>query len=175
MRRHAAAPDPITATAGFVALVLGANGPIYPLYVIAVVGWGRGHPAFLTMGAMPLFLAIPALGRRVPGMAGLALWLVGTLNTLWCMKLLGPASLVGVFLLPCAALAALLPPGLPRLAGAGLPLLGLLVPHPWFGAAILRLTAEQDARLATLNLFSAGCLTGLIGLRLGRLVGATAG
>ena len=167
MRRSAATPE---ATACFLALVLGANGPFYPLYVIAVVGWASGHWAFLTMGAMPLFLAIPALARRVPGMAGGALWLVGTLNTLWCMKLLGPASLVGAFLLPCTGLAALLPAGWARLAGAGLPLLGLLVPHAWFGAAILRLTAEQAARLASLNLFSAGCLTGLIGLRLGRLI-----
>ena len=39
MRRSAATPE---ATACFLALVLGANGPIYPLYVIAVVGWGRG-------------------------------------------------------------------------------------------------------------------------------------
>ncbi|MGC8477925.1 MAG: hypothetical protein ACP5NP_16360, partial [Acetobacteraceae bacterium] len=113
--------------------------------------------------------------RRAPERARLALWLVGTLNTLWCMKLLGPASGVGVFLLPCAALAALLPAGPARLVGAGLPLLGLLVPHGWFGAAILRLTAGQDARLATLNLFSAGCLTGLLGLRLGRLIGQPAG
>jgi hypothetical protein len=167
MRRPA---DPASATACFIALILGGNGPIYPLYVIAVVGWADGHAAFLTMGAMPLFLAIPALARRAPAAAPVALWLVGTLNTLWCMKLLGPASLVGVFLLPCAALAALLPTGPARLAGAGLPLLGLLIPHPWFAAPILRLTAAQDLRLASLNLFSAGCLSGLIGLRLGRLI-----
>ena len=166
MRRHAAAPDPITATAGFVALVLGANGPIYPLYVIAVVGWGRGHAAFVTMVAMPLFLAVPALARRRPETARAALWLVGTVNTVWCMKLLGPETGVGLFLLPCIALAALLQGRVLTLAAVGLPILPLLMPATAFGQPILALTAAEDARLAALNGFSAACLMGLIALRL---------
>lgn len=161
-------PDPATALACFVAVVLGFNGPFYPLYVIALVGWTRGHIAFLTMFATPLFLAIPLLARHRPAGGRVALWLVGTSNTLWCMKLLGPASGVGLFLLPCIALAVLLPAGWARLAGAGLPLALLLVPKEWFGAPIMVLDAAQYARMATLNQFSAACLIGLLALRSGK-------
>jgi hypothetical protein len=159
-------PDPATAAACFVALVLGSNGPIYPLYVIAVVGWARGHAAFLTMGAMPLFLAVPALPRWRPEAAPAVLWLVGTVNTVWCMKLLGPESGVGLFLLPCIALAALLRGRVLTLAAVGLPILLLQIPAAAFGLPILAFTRVEDARLAALNGFSAACLLGLIALRL---------
>ena len=166
MRAYGSHPDPVTAVACFVALVLGANGPFYPLYVIALVGWARGHAAFLTMGAMPLFLAVPALARWQPGLARAALWLVGTVNTVWSMKLLGPETGVGLFLLPCIALAALLSGRLLTLAAAGLPILPLLIPVAAFGQPIMALTPAEDARLAALNGFSAACLMGLIALRL---------
>ena len=166
IRAYGSHPDPATAAACFVALVLGSNGPVYPLYVIAVVGWARGHAAFLTMGAMPLFLAVPALARWRPEAARAALWLVGTVNTVWCMKLLGPATGVGLFLLPCIALAALLQGRALTLAAVGLPILPLLMPATAFGQPILALTAAEDARLAALNGFSTACLMGLIALRL---------
>lgn len=177
MRRGAdlAPRDPATATACFVAAVLGWNGPFYPLYVIALTGWSRGRLAFLTMIATPAFLAIARLGGRRPAAGRMALWLVGTVNTLWCMKLLGPGSGVGVFLLPCTLLAVLLPAGAVRLAGAGLPLLALLVPRPWFEPAIMTLTAGQQAHLVVLNQFSAACLTALLALRLGRFVPVSSG
>ena len=166
IRVYGSHPDPATAAACFVALVLGSNGPVYPLYVIAVVGWAHGHAAFVTMVAMPLFLAVPALARRRPEAARTALWLVGTVNTVWCMKLLGPATGVGLFLLPCIALAALLRGRVLTLAAVGLPILPLLMPATTFGQPILALTAAEDARLAALNGFSAACLMGLIALRL---------
>ena len=176
IRAYDTHPDPATALACFLALVLGSNGPFYPLYVIAVVGWSRGHAAFLTMAAMPLFLAIPALARRSPAAGRIALWLVGTINTVWCMKLLGPATGVGLFLLPCITLAALLPGRVLALAAAGLPLLPLLLPVAAFAPPILSLTAAEDGRLATLNGFSAACLTALIALRMaGLLQGRTPG
>lgn len=170
LRAYGAHPDPATAAACFVAIVLGSNGPFYPVYVVALVGWAQGHIALLTMLAAPFFLAIPPLARRSPAAGRAALWLVGTINTVWCMKLLGPASGVGIFLLPCIALAALLPAGWPRLAGAAVPLLVLLVPPIWFGMPIMALSEGQDAHLALLNRFSAACLMGLLALRLGRLV-----
>jgi hypothetical protein len=37
LRRYAAHPDPATATANLVALVVASNGPFYPLYVLALV------------------------------------------------------------------------------------------------------------------------------------------
>jgi hypothetical protein len=170
IRAYGSHPDPATAMACFVALVLGANGPFYPLYVIAVVGWARGHAAFLTMGAMPLFLAVPALARSRPEAARVALWLVGTVNTVWCMKLFGPESGVGLFLLPCIALAALLQGRLLTLAAVGLPILPLLMPATTFGPPILALTAAENARLTTLNGFSAACLMGLLTLRLASML-----
>ncbi len=166
IRAYGSHPDPATAVACFVALVLGSNGPFYPLYVIAAVGWARGHPAFLTMGAMPLFLAVPALARWRPEAAPAALWLVGTVNTVWCMKLLGPETGVGLFLLPCIALATLLGGRLVTLAGAGVPILLSQIPSAAFGHPILALTPAEDARLTALNGFSVACLMGLIALQL---------
>jgi hypothetical protein len=173
LRAYATHPDPATAAACFVAVVLASNGPFYPLYVVALVGWARGHVAFLTMSATPFFLAVPLLARRAPAVGRGVLWLVGTINTVWCMKLLGPASGVGVFLLPCIALAVLLPAGWARLAGAAAPLLPLLTPNEWLGRPIMALTSGQNAHLAHLNSFSAACLMGLLALRLGRLVPAS--
>lgn len=168
----AAAADPATAAACFIALLLGSNGPFYPLYVVALVGWQQGRLGFLTLFATPLFLAIPLLARRAPVAARAGLWLVGTLNTVWCMKLFGPASGVEAFLLPCIVLAALLPPGWQRLAGAGLPLLPLLAPASWFGAPIMALSAGQAASLAWMNRVSAACLLAVLALQLGRLLPA---
>ncbi len=166
LRAYGSHPDPATEAVCFVALVLGSNGPVYPLYVIAVVGWARGHAAFLTMGAMPLFLAIPALARWRAEAGRTALWLVGTANTVWCMKLLGPATGVGLFLMPCIALAALLNRRMVTLAAAGVPILLLQIPAAAFGHPILRFTQVEAARLAALNGFSAACLLGLIALLL---------
>lgn len=175
LRAYAAHEDPATAMANVVALVLGWNGPLYPLYVIALIGRRDGAPAFLTMLAMPLFLAVPALSRRSGTGARAALALVGTANTIWCMKLLGPASGVGLFLLPCIALAALLFHRGERglfLIAAILPLAALLVPGASFGAPILHLRASQTHRLAALNLVSVACLTFLFALRFARLLAA---
>ena len=174
-RAYVAHSDPATTVACLVAVVLGLNGPFYPFYIVAVVGLTHGWVAFLTMGATPLFLAIPRLARRAPVAARAALWLVGTINTIWCMKLFGPASGVGVFLLPCIALAVLLPVGWVRLTGTGAPLLALIVPWNWFGAPIMTLTAAQNAQLGLLNEFSAACLTGLLALQLGRFMTSARG
>jgi hypothetical protein len=163
-------PDPVTAIACLIAVVLGLNGPFYPLYVVAFVGWSQGHLAFLTMLATPLFLAVPLFARRAPGTGGLILWFLGTANTLWCTKLFGPSSGIENFLLPCIGLAALLPKNWLRLVGAGLPLLLMLMPTKWIGVPIIRLTAVQAAHLGLLNDFSAACLIGLLALRLGRLL-----
>jgi hypothetical protein len=127
------------------------------------------------MMATPLFLAVPLLARRAPWVGRFILWLVGTTNTVWCTKLFGPSSGIEIFLLPCTALAALLPQGWLRLAGAGLPLLLLLIPASWIGVPIIGLTSGQAAHLALLNEFSAACLLGLLALRFGRLLPATMG
>lgn len=163
-------PDPVTAVACLVGVVLGLNGPIYPLYLIALVGRTQGYLAFLTMLAYPIVLAVPLLARREPVGARVTLWLTGTLNTVWCMKLLGPSGGVAAFLLPCIGLAALLPSRWMRLAGAGLPPLLLLIPARWFGVPLMSVTAVQNANLIMLNEVSAACLIGLLAVRLGPLL-----
>lgn len=172
LRACATHTDPATAVVCLVSVVLGANGPFYPLYVIALTGWTQAGLAFLTMLATPLFLAIPVLARGTPKTARLSLWFVGTANTVWCMKLLGTASGVGLFLLPCIVLSVLLSPGWQRMTGIGVPLLLLLVPSQWLGPSIMMLTSAQQIYLAALNQFSVACLLGLLVLQLGRLLDA---
>jgi hypothetical protein len=170
LRAYATHPDPATAVVCLIGMVLGTNGPFYPLYVIALTGWGQAGLAFLTTLATPFFLAIPMLARGAPETARVGLWLVGTVNTLWCMKLLGSASGVGLFFLPCIVVSVLLPRGWQRMTGIVVPLLLLLIPGQWFGPSIMALTSAQQMHLLVLNQFSAACLLGLLALQLGRLL-----
>ena len=86
--RYVAHPDPATAAANLVALVVAGNGPFYPLYVLALIGWGH-NGAWLTMLATPFFAAVPAVSRWRSWAGRGALPLVGIANTVWCSALLG--------------------------------------------------------------------------------------
>ena len=70
LRRHVANGDPAVAASNMVALVVAGNGPFYPLYAQALIGWDSTG-AWLTMAASPLFALVPALSRRYP-VAGLS-------------------------------------------------------------------------------------------------------
>jgi hypothetical protein len=65
LRRYAAHPGPKTAAANLVALVIAGNGPFYPLYVLALIGWDRAG-AWKSVLASPLFFAVPALSSSSP-------------------------------------------------------------------------------------------------------------
>jgi hypothetical protein len=164
---YAAHRDPAVAAANFIALVVAWNGPFYPLYVIAIAGMA-GLPALWTMLGSPFFFAIPWIARRSSVAGRAALPLVGILHTVWCTKLLGVASGVEIFFLPCIVLAALLlrprETGL-RLAMIGFGIVPLLVPGSAYGAPILALSPDDAARLTSLNLISVAMLMGLIALR----------
>jgi hypothetical protein len=80
LRRYAAHPDPATAATNVVALVVASNGPFYPLYVLALIGWDHTG-AWLTMLASPLFLVVPALSRASPRAGRAALPLIDITNT----------------------------------------------------------------------------------------------
>ena len=154
LRAWRAHDDPAAATANFIALLVGWNGPFYPLYLLALVGRHAGPAAPLTLFATPLFLALPWLSRRSSQAGRFGLVLVGTLNTLWCMKLMGPGSGVALFLLPCIALAALLfrrREQAAMLVAAVLPAAGYFVPASVLGAPLMRLSAPELSRLYALN------------------------
>jgi hypothetical protein len=96
--------EPETRIANKVALVVGGNGPFYPLYLYWLTP-EAGSLSLLSMIAAPLFLAVPLIARQ-NGFAGrMAMVLTGLANVLWCTALLGPASGVPLFVLPCVALA----------------------------------------------------------------------
>ncbi|HEY1934018.1 MAG TPA: hypothetical protein VGG99_18565 [Acetobacteraceae bacterium] len=173
LRAYYAHDDPAAETGNFVALVVGWNGPFYPLYVIAIAGRHSAALAPLTMLATPLFLALPWLSRRSSRAARFGLVLVGTANTLWCIKLLGEASGVVLFLLPCAALATLLfrrREQTSMLTAVALPLAAWFIPASIFGAALIRFNAAELAGLHTLNAASALVLTAVLAVQFSRLL-----
>lgn len=173
LRTYYAHDDPAAETANVVALVVGWNGPFYPLYVIALTGGHNAAVAVLTMLATPLFLALPWLSRRSSRAARFGLVLVGTMNTLWCLKLLGAPSGVELFLLPCAALATLLFRQREKtalLAATALPLVAYCLPLSLFGRALIQLSPAESARLYVLNEASVLTLTAVLVMQFSRLL-----
>lgn len=155
-------PDPTTRLANTVALLVGSNGPFYPLYVWWLVP-EAGPGSLATMAATPAFLAIPWLARHQPALARVALPLVGLANTLWTVLLLGSGSGVGAFVTPCLLLAALAwrePAALLGVLGAGL--LTLFATLHWPLPPLATLAGAQQAALVPLNTMSAGALIGVI-------------
>ena len=90
LRAYGAHPDPATRIANTIALLVGFNGPFYPLYVWFLVP-EAGHAALATMAMSPVFLAIPWLSRRSAAAGRAALPVAGLANTVWTAALLGPA------------------------------------------------------------------------------------
>ncbi len=165
---YTAHPDPLTAATCLMAFVIGANGPFYPFYLYLSIG-AAAAPSLLTMLASPLFLTIPLLARRHSRAGRIALPVLGTLNTIWCVKLLGMASGVALFLLPCVSLAALSFTADER----RLSLAVLALPFAFYvwqiygqgvGTPFLSFTAAQNAALTLVNAASVGTLTAFIGL-----------
>lgn len=172
-------PEPLTAATSLTAFVIGANGPFYPFYLFIMIG-STALPVFLTMLASPLFLAIPFLARRHPRVGRMALPVLGTLNTVWCIKLLGMDSGVALFLLPCIGLAGLSFTTAERrlsLSLLALPFAFFLwqTHGPGLGAPLLSFTPAQAAALRGLNIASVGTLTAFIGLVYAREPGPSAG
>lgn len=173
LRAYSAHEDPAASVCNFVALVVGWNGPFYPVYLIALAGGSIAAPALLTMLATPFFLAIPLLSQRSSLAGRLGLPLIGTVNTLWCIKLLGSATAVGLFLLPCVVLATLLfrRRELPWLLfAAAVPVAARLIPDAVFDPPLIALSAAATARVASLNIGSVATLTVLLVLQIAGLL-----
>ncbi len=106
MRAFAHDRDPLVEATNWVALLVGTHLPFWPLYV----WWSAGAQAFptalLTVALAPLFLVIPLLSRRSGLLARAATPLVGVVNTVFTVWVLGTNSGTTLFLAPCTALAA---------------------------------------------------------------------
>lgn len=169
---YIAHPDPRTALANSVSLLVASNQPFYPLYLWWLVG-GNVAPAFYTFLSTPFFLAVPAVAR-VSTVAGRALLpLAGIANTILCAKLFGVQSAVEIFLIPCGVLALLLFRPNERMVSFGL--VGLcfatfLFLHGSYGQPSVAYTTEQYGSLTRLNAVSATALTALVAFMFSRLL-----
>ncbi len=172
---YAANPDPATKAANTIALILAWNGPFYPLSVLFLVGRDALPWCLLTMLVSPFFYAVPWLSRRYSAAGRVALPLVGAINTVWCMKLFGPDSGVGMFLYPCLILPCLL--FRPRERWLMLPLLGFVLllqflPPSVFGTPIMMLRPDEAVHLYGLNAGSVACLLAFIALQFANVLRA---
>lgn len=166
MRAYAAHPDPLTALANTVALIVASNQPFYPLYLYWAVSptvW----PAYASFLSTPAFLAVPALARRSALLGRSALLIAGLGNTLVCRIMFGRDSGVDVFLFPCLVLALLLFRRSERLFAFGFAAAALaihLLPEAALPAPPHRYGPAEYAAFAQLNFLSAATLTALIAL-----------
>jgi hypothetical protein len=173
IRRYAAHPDPQAEAANWVALVVGWNTPFYPLYLLAMPGTGIFPAGWLTLLATPVFLAIPAVTRRNALLGRLLVPGFGAANCVFGSWVLGPASGTPLFLVPCAALAALLyRPGerLLRLGLLGAVLGAYLVCMYWL-PSLTKLAPETLVAISRLNAFSMLCLIAFMALLFAPLFG----
>ena len=165
---HIAHADISSLAVNKIALMLAWNGPLYPVYVLLLAGSAALPGSLLTLLVSPFFYAIPWLMRRSSLAGRAALPLVGAANTVWCEKLFGADSSVGLFLYPCIILAALL--FRRRERWLMLPVLGFtlaleFLPAAWLGKPIITLAPEGLARLSALNAGSVACLLAFIALQ----------
>ena len=162
---YAAHPDPAALAVNKIALILAWNGPLYPVYVLALIGHDALPWSLLTLLVSPFFYALPWLSRQSSLAGRIALPIVGAVNTIWCMKLFGPDSGVGAFLYPCIMLAAMLYRHSERwlmLALVALTVALEFLPASFLGAPIMTLTPVESAHLDALNAGSVAFLLGFI-------------
>lgn len=174
---YAANDEPLAAAGNKVALVLAANGPFYPLYVIALAG-SDGMPWLLmTLLAFPVFLMVPAIARRHPLLGRITLSLAGTLHTVSCTWALGEKSGTELFLIPCVALAGLLfgvGERIWMLLLAAPPFAAYFLLHGNFGEPPYRYGDDAYAALFSMNAISVGMLSIFFGIVFSGLYAAPA-
>ena len=170
LRAYAAHDDRLVATANLVALVVVGNIPFYPVYQILVIGWDA-WPSLLDVPAALVFLAVPWASRR-SGLVGRALLpLIGTANSLLCMKLMGEPSGNALYLVPCVVAAALSFRAGERwimLPLVWLPVLAFLASQGRLGEPLAPFTDAQSAAMLRLNAISNGVFVGFLGMVYGR-------
>jgi hypothetical protein len=102
---YVANDDPLARACNVIALVVAANQPFYPLYVVGLIGGGLA-PAMLTLLSTPFFLVVPLLARRNARWGRALLPVAGMANTVLATKIFGQAAGVELFLMPCLLIAA---------------------------------------------------------------------
>lgn len=158
-----------------IAVLLGLNQPFYPIFVYWTVS-DRYEPALFTLLSMPFFLAVPAVAKRHPMSGRLLLCGTGIANTALGVLVLGQASGVEVFFLPCALLAATLFRRSERLEGL---LLSGLILGSYIGISQCESTRlpsysiGEYASLYRLNFTGALTLTIFVGFLLSNLTEPT--
>ena len=165
VRQYTDNHDPMAKVANTVAMIVASNQPFYPLYVYAIVG-KLAWPAWFTLLTTPLFLAVPAVAKRHPLAGRAMLPIVGVLNTVLCVKLIGLNTAVELFLLPCVLLAAILFRSNERLTMIPV----LLVPFAAYlfvdgglGGPLQIFDTESYRSIVALHAMSVASLTALIG------------
>lgn len=158
--------DPMVAACNSIALVVAFNQPFYPFYVRWAVS-ENVWPTLFTFLSTPFFLAVPLLARRSPTAGRALLVLAGIGNTILSTQVLGRASGVEVFLIPCALIAATFFRVSERLIGLALVACAMLaylaLDGVHSGGAVPYTAVEQGAFLR-LNAMNAGMLTVFVGL-----------
>lgn len=166
LRAYAGHDDPLVAATNLVALLVASNLPFYPVYHLALIGWD-GWPSLSEVPVGLLFFAIPWVARR-SSLLGRALpSLVGTVNSLFCMKIMGEASGNALFLVPCVMVAALSFRANERwvmLPLVWLPVAAFLLSIDRLGLPLSPFTEAEYAAMLRLNAVSVGIFVGFIGM-----------
>jgi hypothetical protein len=169
LKAYAGHTDPLTESCNWIALVVASNQPVYPLYLLWIVGgdWWISAWTFLST---PFFVAVPAVARRNSAAGRALLPLAGIGNCVVSAKAFGVASGVELFLVACALIALLAFRRsewrwtLGLLATAA----GVLLLHNHYGAPLGRFDAGQYAAFFRLNAYSVAGLSCVILWSLGR-------
>ncbi|MEO6840725.1 MAG: hypothetical protein ABI192_08165 [Bradyrhizobium sp.] len=166
VRGFAAHPDPLAEASNWVALTIGSHLPFWPLYIFWVAGREALPSSLLTAAMAPLFLAVPILTRRSSLLGRLATPLLGLANTIFVVWILGPDSGTEVFLVPCAALSALIfrrPERLLMLVLTALPLMVWCLLRRYPPTPLHHYNAAVMRDLVVLNVWSIAILIVLFG------------
>jgi hypothetical protein len=171
---YRAHPDPRTASANTLALVLAYNGPCYPLYLYWLIGpafW----PSLISLWAVPLYALVPMLSRRNSLAGRVVLMAVSTLNTVSYVLLFGARAELQLFLLPCIALGLLFSHAERRLAWAlaAVPLALFVWLRHYHGAPIRPFSDSQYHAMATLTEVSVATLTWFLTVLFGAMASKT--
>jgi hypothetical protein len=169
---YAANTDPRVASCNTIALVVASNQPFYPLSVYFAVSQHIA-PTLLTFLSTPFFLAIPLISRRSPVLGRALLPLTGLANVVVSAKAFGAASGVGIFIIPCALIAAAFFRPSERIFAVTLLALALAIFLGIDSRVFAPLHAYSQSEYAVfvrLNALSAGALVAFLGLILSGLV-----
>jgi len=161
LRAYIAHPDPLTAVANLLALILASNQPFYPLYFYAAIG-DSAWPAWVALISAPCFAAVPAIARLNSGAGRASLVVIGVFNTAVVTWAMGALSATQTFFFPCLFLAVMLFRPSERVWSALLLALTAVIYFILSGAAVqafVTFSADQYRAIASINTMSAATLS----------------